>query len=79
MKNFVYAMYDKIAKDSTVFVAKNDGVALRMFENSVNKIPNTNPNDFELYILGTYCHETMELLSDYPKRILSSAEEEDNK
>jgi len=51
MRLGMYSVYDKVAKEfSAPTLAKNDGVASRMFLNSISKLPNC--SDLALYQIG---------------------------
>ena len=55
----MYSVYDKIAKEfSAPTLAKNDGVASRMFLNSISKLPNA--ADLALYQVGEFDNESIE-------------------
>lgn len=50
----VYSIRDKVAREcGPLFVAKNDGVALRQFRNLL-KTDGVRPDDFELLLLGMF-------------------------
>lgn len=60
MVNGMYTIYDKVAQEAgPVFLAKNNGVALRMVQNSP-EFKNMNLGDFALYLVGTYDSEAFE-------------------
>lgn len=53
MRLGLYSVYDCVAKEfSAPTLAKNDGVASRMFLNSISKLPNT--SDLKLYQIGEF-------------------------
>ncbi|QCS36622.1 nonstructural protein [Capybara microvirus Cap3_SP_539] len=56
---FLYSIYDKRACEfSFPVVLKNDSVAIRWFENSVNQLPAQNYFDYELHEVGAWDSET---------------------
>lgn len=53
MRLGLYSVWDDVAKEfSAPTLAKNDGVASRMFLNSISKLPNT--SDLKLYQIGEF-------------------------
>jgi len=61
MKKHLYTIYDKVAKTcGPVFEAKNDAVAQRAYRNIVVK-QGANPDEHQLFRLGKWDDETMEL------------------
>ena len=68
MKIGIYSVRDALVGFSTPFYARNDGEAHRLFANSANagtpNIVNTNPEDKELFKLGSFDEETGELEKD---------------
>lgn len=53
MRLGLYSVYDEVAKEfSAPTLAKNDGVASRMFLNSISKLPNC--SDLKLYQVGEF-------------------------
>lgn len=53
MRLGLYSVYDKVAGEfSAPTLAKNDGVASRMFLNSISKLPNC--SDLKLYQIGEF-------------------------
>lgn len=56
----LYCVWDKVREESSpIFTAKNDGTAIRDFKTSV---PKEMKEDYELFFLGTYNFENMEVL-----------------
>ena len=61
MRMQIYAIRDFVAHESgPLFEAKNDEVALRQFDRLVKD--SENRNDFELFCVGSYDHESDILL-----------------
>jgi len=57
MKTNIYTIYDKTAQESGPLLnAKNDGVALRQFQQATAKAIDS--SDYTLLFLGTFDHET---------------------
>lgn len=65
----VYAIYDTVAQESgPLFEAKNDGIALRNFENFLGKTHLV--DDFRLYAVGEYDKESMVLVGYEKARLV---------
>lgn len=58
MQTKMYTIYDKVAQEAgPTFHAKNDGIALRSFNDAIKNSPY--PEDFQLFCLGTFEPEKM--------------------
>lgn len=78
MKQNIYSIYDRVSKEyAPPFLAKNDGMAKRMFTASVHKdilpIKTLSVDDFGLYVLGEFDTETAQIQSHLA--LVCSAEE----
>ncbi|QCS36056.1 nonstructural protein [Capybara microvirus Cap1_SP_108] len=57
----IYSIYDMVAREfSSPFLAKNDGVAMRMFGNTCRSERIVNPNELELYCIGKFLGENLD-------------------
>lgn len=77
----IYTIFDVKAQESgPLFILKNDSVATRMFKQTIEKeiVNGLNPNDFELYCVGCYDNEKMEILSHNPQLVPIILNEEEN-
>lgn len=72
----LYSMYDRVALESSQpFVAKNDGIALRIFTVSLRDSPA--PGDFRLYCLGDWSPEHMKITPlEAPREVFGASEDE---
>jgi len=76
MKLNLYSVYDEVAGDSMPpFTAVNDGLAMRMFENSMVKMVKDsgidNRSDFKLYRVGAYGTEKQKIVAEAaPVRVI---------
>jgi len=68
MKLYIYSIKDTKIGFMNPFYLQNDGVAIREFTNGANdnqkNAINTNPEDKELWGLGTYDDQTGEIKSE---------------
>lgn len=63
----MYNVKDKVSEEfAPPFVAKNDAVALRQFNNLIN---NLNPQDYSLYHIGQYDSDTGLITVTLPEKI----------
>nr|WAE43638.1 MAG: nonstructural protein [Microviridae sp.] len=72
----IYAIFDVIAEEAgDPFMAKNDGIAIRNFNNLFKGKP-VKIEDYRLYYLGIYDPETMDIDADTdPQRIDTQVQE----
>lgn len=62
MKQLVYSIYDKVAKESgPLFFAKNEEVAQRQFNNVLGDFDEVRKSEYELILIGTFETETCEM------------------
>jgi len=58
----LYAVRDRIAEETgPIFMAKNDAIALRQTQQLLRSEQVTDPEDFELWMVGTYDTELMDI------------------
>lgn len=78
MKRNIYSIKDVIADEfGAIETCKNDAVATRMFKNILSQ-QKVNPDDFELWCLGTVDTETGVIVSDvHPVAIVDDEETSD--
>lgn len=58
MKTFMYVIRDNVAEDcGPIFTAKTDGVAIRNYENYINKDVTVHKEDYDLLRVGSYDSE----------------------
>lgn len=71
MKFGLFVIRDNVAKEfgADVFVAKNDGVAMRGYRVAMSKT--SSPDDFSLYHVGWYDTESGEVEGLVPNREVS--------
>jgi hypothetical protein len=62
VKQLVYSIYDKVAKESgPLFFAKNEEVAQRQFNNVLGDFDEVRKSEYELILIGTFETETCEM------------------
>ena len=67
MKTELYVVRDNLAEESgPIYHAKNLAIAQRMFFELIKD--SINPEDYSLYYIGSFDHDTMELLLDGSKK-----------
>lgn len=69
MINKLYCVYDCVAQEGAMpFMAKNDGVAERLFQDTVNnqlrKLPNVSLEDYALFYLGDFDTEAPAIVAN---------------
>ncbi len=68
MVNQLYVKFDKVANEASQIIGtKNEELALRTFAVSMEK--EKQPEDFELYHLGQFDTETMEIFAKDPQAV----------
>lgn len=68
MEVCIYSIKDTVAQEfGPIFQAKNDDVALRNFHSALLKVPN--PEEYELYYLGTFDVDTGSLYGGIPNKV----------
>lgn len=64
----IYSIFDSVAGFySPVFLAQNDGTAIRMMQQSIDL---NHKSDYGLWRLGTFCPDTAEIVTETPSLIL---------
>jgi len=64
----LYAILDRVAEEAgPLFQARNDGVALRMFNQMLEK-EQVKIDDFRLYLVGYYDPESLEICPQSPSK-----------
>lgn len=59
MQSLVCSIYDTVAEEyGPLFQSKNEGVALRQFEQLIQQHSNVNPEDMQLFQVATFNTET---------------------
>lgn len=81
MKSELYVVKDNVAQESgPIFHAKNLPVAQRMFLDLIKDA--TTPDDYSLYYLGTFDHDTMTIVLDgsttTPTQFISRSNDKSN-
>lgn len=60
MQTNLYVIYDKVAEESgPVYQAVNDGVAVRQFKSTIEKIPSSLRDEYQLVCIGMYDSKTL--------------------
>lgn len=60
MEKRLYVIYDRVAEESgPIFEAVNDGVALRNFRGLISRTEGVSPEEYKLFLVGTYDSKTM--------------------
>lgn len=75
MKFNLYTVNDVVAEEAgPVFVAKNSGVAFRNFSGMLKDV--TNQSEYELFHVGEYDSDTMQVTGMIPKKVLYGDDDE---
>ena len=77
MKTNIYTIYDVVAKESgPIFQAKNDEVAVRVFNSLISDVTNAKATDYEVYCLGEFDTEARTFVpeNDYGRLVINDLE-----
>ncbi len=65
MTQNLYTIFDTVAKTAgPIWTAQNDEVAIRNFNYHLKEAHVASPEDFIVYRLGSFNHETLELITE---------------
>lgn len=77
----LYTIFDRVAEEAgPTFNAVNDGIALRNFQNLMEKVPPIQKQEYRLYKVGTFnIHNMILTVVSPPEEILFTGEENNGK
>lgn len=80
MQSHVYTVFDRVADEAgPVFVAKNDGIALRSCAHMLREVGAENQGDYILLRIGTYESSPVRLTGfDIPVQVTKNTPVEEN-